>query len=225
MNTKLTRHLCFAALLASFAFTPIALPEAKAETRISIGANIGFRLPKGAVNVSVGDHRYHYHEGRYYRKTPRGYVTVRAPRGAAIKRLPHGYTRVIIGGRTYFRHENVYYVRSSNRYIVVDEPKVVVVETEAESSEVVAVEKQNAPYTVWIDGERELVMKNGQFFRNSPQGLVWVALPVGAIAKELPSDFTSIWYQEIEYYEKDGVHFQKTPDGYRIILPPWETKY
>ncbi|MDQ8180621.1 DUF6515 family protein [Pelagicoccus sp. SDUM812005] len=223
MNTKPAKTLLVAALLATAAFSPALLPETHANPRVSIGANIGLSLPNGAISVHVGNERYHYHEGRYFKKTPRGYVSVKAPRGAAIRKLPRGYAKVVIGGHTYYRYGTVYYVKRADRYIVVDEPEIVVVEKES-SAPAVAADATPAvtPYSVWVDGERELVMKNGQFFRKSPQGLIWVALPVGATAKELPADSVPTWYQEIEYFEKNGVYFKKTPDGYQVILPPWE---
>lgn len=218
MKTILARKLCLAALLATLALSPALIPETQARSTVSIGANIGVRLPNGAVTISVGDQPYHYHDGHYFKKTPRGYVTVRAPRGAALRKLPRGYSKVVIAGRTYYRNGSIYYIRSSDRYIVVDKPEPVVIEKEDATS----ASPESSPFTVWLNGERELILKNGQFFRNSPQGLIWVALPVGATAKTLPSDCISVWYQEIEYFEKDGVHFKKTPDGYQVILPPWE---
>jgi hypothetical protein len=49
-----------------------------------------------------------------------------------------------------------------------------------------------------------------------------VEAPIGALAKSLPPDARSVWYQEVEYFECDEVYFRKTPDGYKVIEAPWK---
>jgi hypothetical protein len=49
-----------------------------------------------------------------------------------------------------------------------------------------------------------------------------VELPVGAMTRSLPESRTSIWFNEIEYFDVDGVLFRKTPDGYKVVKAPWE---
>ncbi len=205
--------------MAGFALAPVAIPDTAAKTDVSIGVNIGMRLPNGAVKLKVGKNDYHYHDGRYYRKTNRGHVVVRAPRGAVIHRLPRGYTTVVLGGRTYFRFDGVYYTRNPYGYIVVDAPTVVHVKET--SSEVVST-KSAAPeqVSVWLD-DSEFLLMDGQFFRKSPDGLVWIEPPYGALSNELPQGTKSIWYKEIEYFEHKKVYLRKTPDGYEVIPAPW----
>ena len=45
--------------------------------------------------------------------------------------------------------------------------------------------------------------------------------PHGAITKTLPSDATSVWYQDNEYFECDNVYFRKTPEGYKVVPTPF----
>ena len=42
--------------------------------------------------------------------------------------------------------------------------------------------------------------------------------PVGAVTRTLPVDATSVWFQEVEYFECDNVYFRKTPEGYKRHL-------
>ena len=46
--------------------------------------------------------------------------------------------------------------------------------------------------------------------------------PYGAISRTLPSEATSVWYQENEYFQSDNVYFRKTPDGYKVVTAPWK---
>jgi hypothetical protein len=74
--------------------------------------------------------------------------------------------------------------------------------------------------SVWV-GPTEYLFKDGQFFRKTPEGLVWMEAPLGAVTNTLPSDATSIWYQENEYFECDNVYFRKTPEGYKVVPAPF----
>jgi hypothetical protein len=46
--------------------------------------------------------------------------------------------------------------------------------------------------------------------------------PVGAITKTLPVDATSVWFEEVEYFECDNMYFRKTPDGFKVVPKPWK---
>jgi len=75
--------------------------------------------------------------------------------------------------------------------------------------------------SVWFDNT-ELKFRDGQFFQPAADGsLIWIPAPIGAITPTLPADVTSVWYQDIEYLDCDGVYFRKTPNGYAVVNPPW----
>ena len=75
--------------------------------------------------------------------------------------------------------------------------------------------------SVWV-GQSEYLFKNGQFFSKTPEGMIWVPAPVGAVTKILPSDAQSVWYEGIEYFDSAEVYFRKTPDGYQVVSAPWK---
>ncbi len=83
---------------------------------------IVYKLPWGSATIIVGDHRYRYYDGHYYRKHPYGWKLVRAPRGVCITRLPRGYKKVYFGKKRYYHHNDVYYKRVVNGYEIVDDP-------------------------------------------------------------------------------------------------------
>ncbi len=185
---------------------------------IRIGARVGPRPPKAAVSLDVGGGRYHYKNGVYYKNTPHGYVVTRAPRGAVIQSLPSGHTRVVINGLVYYRHNNVYYRKRPSGYVVVTTPKVVV-----ESNPVVVepVPVVSSEISVWRTGQ-EYILMNGQFFKNSPEGLVWQEPPYDAISKiDISTIGTPIWHKDIEYFDVDGILFRKSIHGYKVVEAPW----
>jgi len=119
--------------------------------------------------------------------------------------------RVYVGSDIYYRYGDVYYRPYDRGYIVVDAPNVVVPPT-------VAAEQYQS---VWV-GENEFLFRDGQFFRRTAEGMVWMPAPVGAVTKVLPRDAESVWHQEVEYFDCDGVLFKKTPEGYRVVEAPWK---
>ncbi len=209
--------ICYLALLIAVC-SPIIVESAVAAPRVELRGSVGFRLPQGAISISVGSQRYRYHRGTYYRKSKNGFVVTRAPRGAVVRELPHGYSRVIISGSVYYRYGGAYYRKEPRGYVVVDAPVVVHEEAPATSS---PDDPIGGYQSVWV-GDKELLFRDGQFFRNTSEGLVWVVAPIGAIAGELPVDAISVWYEEIEYFDSDGVVFRKTPDGYKVVEQPWQ---
>ena len=187
-----------------------AVPALNAEVRV--GVSLGFELPHGYAEVRVGHDHYYEHRGVFYQHGPRGYGVVRAPRGAVVRVLPPYCTRFYVGTSVYYRYGDVFYQPSHGGYIVVEQPV-------AES--LPPVRPVEEYQSVWV-GQSEYLFKNGQFFSKTPDGMIWVAAPLGAITKNPPSDAQSVWYQGVEYYDSDDVYFRKTPDGYQVVSAPWK---
>jgi len=61
------------------------------------------------TEVVVGNDRYYYDTGVFYRGDPGNYVPVEAPVGAVVYEVPSGYERVDIDGVSYVRYGSVYY--------------------------------------------------------------------------------------------------------------------
>lgn len=186
----------------------------------NIGAFIGIQPPSGSVEIKVGDFSFRYNSGVFYKHTKHGYVVTKAPRGAIIQTLPPGHTRVVVSGYVYYYNNDVYYRQAPNGYIVVEAP-IVVSSPTVVSAPVTASAPILHELSVW-KGEQELLLRDGAFFKNTPEGLVWVEMPVGSLTKQIPVDATSIWFKEIEYYDVDGVLFRKTPVGYKVVEAPWK---
>jgi len=213
ITMKKPLSLSLAALFGALFFAA-ALPI-RADTHVDVGVSVGFRLPHGAVEVHVGRDRYYEHRGVYYRQGPHGYYVVRAPRGIIVRELPPRYVRIVIGSRVYFRYGDVYYERAhGGGYVVVDAPAVAARELPPASVD-------DGYQSVWV-GETEYKFHDGQFFKSTPEGMVWVPAPLGAITRTLPADSRSVWHEEIEYFECDDVYFRKTPDGYKVVEAPWK---
>ena len=184
-------------------------------------ASIKLSLPNGAISVAVGKEKFHYHKGVYYKKTPRGYQSVKGPRGAVIRSLPRGYVRVVHKGKTYYRFNGVYYQNTPGGFIIVSDPTPTTMVAPTEPVVTGTLIEEVDSFTVWRDNE-EFLFKEGQFFKSTPNGLVWVEPPYDSVSSMLPTGSVSVWYQENEYYDSDGVYFKKTPVGYKVIPPPWE---
>ena len=188
-----------------------ATPALRADVRV--GVSVGIPLPHGYAEVRVGRDHYYEHRGVFYQHGPRGYVVVRAPRGAVLRTLPPRCARIYVGTSVYYRYGDVYYqpVRDGG-YVVVEQPKVDSLPPPAPVEEY---------QSVWV-GQAEYLFKDGQFFSKTPEGMVWVPAPAGALTKTLPSDAQSVWYQGVEYFDSDDVYFRKTPDGYQVVAAPWK---
>jgi hypothetical protein len=199
-----------------------AMAVTRAEARVDVGISVGVPLPHGYAEVSVGRDRYYYHRGVFYRPGARGYFVVRAPRGAIIRDLPPYYSRVYFGGSLYYRYGDVYYQSVPGGYAVVDAPTTVVTTATPPPPTTGPVAARPDDYqSVWMGGA-EFLFKDGQFFKRTPDGIVWAPAPLGAVTKMLPGDARSVWYQDIEYFECDEVYFRKTPDGYKVVDAPWK---
>lgn len=204
-------------LLAStvMLFAGVFAFPASSAARTSVGVDLGFELPRGHVRVSVGSERYYEHRGVFYQRGPRGYKVVSAPRGAYVRHLPPYYTRLYVRGVVYYRSGAVYYRAERDGYVIVDAP--------VEEAKAPPLRAPEAYQSVWLE-DTEYLFKNGQFFRRTSDGLVWVEAPLGALTKELPTDAVGIWYEDVEYFECDEVYFRKTPEGYKVVPAPWTAK-
>ena len=67
----------------------------------------------------------------------------------------------------------------------------------------------------------EIVKKDGQYFRKTPQGLVWIEAPAGSPVATLPKDAISVWYQGVEYFESHETYYRRTAEGYEVVPAPW----
>jgi hypothetical protein len=199
-------------LLVMAGAAALATTELRANPRNKVGVSVGIPLPHGYVEVAVGRQRYYTHRGVFYRRGPHGLMVVRAPRGAILRELPPHCARIYVGNVLFFRYGDVYYQPVRAGYVVVDAPVAVNVPPPPPS----AIEYQS----VWV-GDMECLFKDGQFFRKTPEGLVWMEAPLGAITTTLPPDATSIWYQDNEYFECDDVYFHRTPEGYKVVPAPF----
>jgi hypothetical protein len=186
--------------------------------------------------VRFGNDNYYTHRGLFYRPGPGGYVVVRPPAGIIVPSLPIGFARIYFNNVLYFRFNDIYYRPTTGGYIVVQTPTVVVTPppvTVVTTQPAVVATTTPAPVVAepvaagdsdyqsfYVDGI-QYHFKNGQFFKKSADGLIWVEPPMGAIIQKLPADATSVWYQDIEYFDCDSVYFRKTPDGYKVVDAPW----
>lgn len=79
-------------------------------------------LPRGAVGLSIGNSRYHYYRGLYYRPHERGYIVVAPPVGIIVPALPPDVEVIIVGSRRYYYYEDIYYSPRESGYEVVEKP-------------------------------------------------------------------------------------------------------
>ncbi len=219
MKTSLKFTLVSGALLSGLIAGLNAAPDHRAHgdpgrpPERSPSLSVGVGLPSGSFEFAVGNDRFYENRGTFYRRGPEGFVVTRPPRGAVMPHLPPGCVRIYSGDVLYFRFGEIYYRQVPEGYVIVDAP---VIErqppvTTAETYQSVRI------------GDDEYLVKDGQFFRKTADGLVWQAAPLGAVTKTLPVDAKSIWHQDIEYFESDNVFFRKTPDGYRVVPAPWKS--
>jgi len=146
--------------------------------------------------------------------------------------LPFGFARIYINNVLYYRYNDIYYQPyHGGGYVVVNTPPTVIVN----NPQPVVVAQPNTPapapvpaavtstgyQTILVDGS-EYKFRDGQFFQPTADGLIWVPAPLGALTPSLPADAISVWYQDIEYFDCDGVYFRKTPNGYLVVTAPWQ---
>jgi len=61
---------------------------------------------------------YYYHDGCFYSRSGRGYVTIAAPHQVVFAHLPMGYHRVMIHGHLYFRYGDLFFTATNNGYML-----------------------------------------------------------------------------------------------------------
>jgi len=74
--------------------------------------------------VEIGNRRYHYYDGRFYRPWFFGFGLAIAspPIGAVISFLPFGYQTIVVRDTPYYYYANIYYRPCPSGYTVVPEP-------------------------------------------------------------------------------------------------------
>ena len=82
------------------------------------------KLPRGARHIRMGQHEYYVHRGHFYRRDPRGFLSVSTPVGALVASLPGGFLSVSIGGVNYWQGDGVYFRRAARGFVVVPPPVV-----------------------------------------------------------------------------------------------------
>jgi hypothetical protein len=84
-------------------------------------------VPRGAVVIPFGGHRYRYHRSRgyFYRPIRSDFVVVAPPVGIIVPVLPAYYSTVVVRGVSYYRCDDAYYVWSDRDrgYRVVNAPE------------------------------------------------------------------------------------------------------
>jgi hypothetical protein len=82
------------------------------------------QLPRGHRVIRAGRQDYYIHSGHFYRKDPRGFVSISTPVGALVASLPGGFVSVSIGGVNYWQVDGVYFRRAARGFVVVTPPVV-----------------------------------------------------------------------------------------------------
>jgi len=83
-------------------------------------------VPRGALIIPFGGHRYHYHRSYgYYRPISSSFVVVAPPLGIVVPVLPTYYSTVVVRGVSYYHCDDAYYVWSDRDrgYRVVNAPE------------------------------------------------------------------------------------------------------
>lgn len=96
--------------------TMIAVQSAPHHARDFRGAPVGYQ------EVWVGRTKCFYHEGRFYRRTRRGFMRIDAPIGAIVSVLPHPHRAMVVGRVTYYSSGGTHYRRIPSGYMVVAAP-------------------------------------------------------------------------------------------------------
>lgn len=172
------------------------------------------------MEISYGPDRYYRYRGYYFRRTPSGFLPIYPPLGLVVTNLPDDCVTYTSGSTIYYQYGNAFYRQVPEGYAVVQVPEAADVETPSV--------EEAAPYSIFILEEREYYYRDGQFFRPTEGGLVWVVTPMEALTAALPAGAVSMWFDEIEFFLCDGIYLRKTPKGYKVVPnpapPPPETE-
>lgn len=224
-------------ILMPLAFLPATSSASRGKSHVSFHYSSGHRGSHHYSGYHRGSHHwsghrsyrhypsYHYSRPYRYYSRPSWSISIGSGHyGSFYNALPFGYSSCVVGGLTYYRHGGHYYRPYRTGYVVVADPYV---STPRRTTTVVrrSVADKYADYPrIWVSGE-EYLIDDGDIFRITPNGLVWAELPIGSVASSLPTHASSVWYNEVEYFEAGGVYFQRIPEGYRLILPPWDEEF
>ncbi len=190
---------------------------ARAASNMSFGITVGTELPRDADTVRVGRETFHVYHGSFYQHVKIGYVLVPAPLNATIGELPRGANRFKIGRTTYYRHAGVYFRATGRHFRVCAKPAA------APPEEMVA-ESETAPQLFVQLGDDTYIFQDGRFYLQSSDGLLGRSIPMGAIAKDFPREAMSVWFRDREFFECNGVFFQESPQGFKVVPPPWQKR-
>lgn len=195
------------------------MPKLAADSpRWSVSVGIG--VPAGGREFYHGRDRYYAYRGSYYRWDRGRYYRCPPPHGYRVRELPRHYERVSVGPHVYYRVNHIYYRQAGGYYEIIDAPEIVEHPAPRPASRNVTVPKTDALVEVWLQDQRYL-LDNGEYFRMSSNGRVWVETPVGAQIKTLPIGALTVWHEETEYFEFDGGYFRRSPDGFKVVGKPW----
>ena len=130
-------------------------------------------LPPRHENVEVRGRRYHYHEGRFYRRAwfGFGFDVVAPPIGAVVTVVPDSCQTVVYGGTPYYYYDDVYYAECPSGYVVVQTP----VNRDAVS---VPAQSEPAPQTQTVSGK----LSEETNASNNVSGAVTVAVSTNAVS-------------------------------------------
>jgi hypothetical protein len=180
---------------------------------VDVGIGINIPLPHGYLDVVVGREHYYHYRGTFYRPGPHGrLMVVQAPRGAIIRALPPRCVRFRVGRVVYFRFGDVYYQQVPTGFLVVGAPVGPGVPPPPPPAQEFL--------SVWA-GPNECLFRDGQFFQRTPEGLVWMDVPYGAVSRTVPADAVPVWVQRVRYFQCDDVYFRETPRGYEVVPAPF----
>lgn len=165
---------------------------------------------------------YSYSRHRYYSRPSFSISIGSGHYGGYYRSLPYGYRSCVVGGLTYYTYGGRYYRPYNTGYVVVSNPYVVTPRPTVVTRRVSS--KYDAYPRIWVSG-KEYLIDDGELFCITSSGLVWAELPIGSVASSLPTHASSVWYKDLEYFEAGGLYFQRVPEGYRLVYPPWEQEY
>ena len=198
-------------LCAAAGATALVTVPLRADSHVDVGLSVGIPLPHGYVDVVVGREHYYSYRGVFYRRGPRGFVVVRAPRGAILRELPPHCARIYVGAS---------FITGMAMFITSRCRGATWWWTPRRSDPPPPPPADGVP--IGLGGPApSTCSRTGSSSRRPRTGMVWREAPLGAVTKTLPPDATSIWYQDNEYFECDNVYFRKTPDGYKVVPRPF----
>ena len=194
----------------------LAATPVRADRHPDVGVSVGFRVPHGYVDVTVGREHFYHYRGTFYRRGPHDrLVVVRAPYGAVIRELPPHCVRFTIGPSIYFRFGDVFYRQVPAGYMVIAAPMGAPVPPPPRAGQEFL--------SVWA-GPNECLFRDGQFFQRTPEGLIWMEVPYGAMARTPPPEAVAVWVQGVKYLQSDDVYFRETPQGFQVVPAPFPPK-